>query len=169
MGWVYINDLKFIVDHNAGKLVKRLRLIGYDAVFFNGIDDADMIVIALTERRVILTRDTQIMKRGVITSGRVKAILIEGDRPEDQMCQVIKTLGIETGHRPFSVCLECNEVLREIGKEAVRDRLPPYVFKTQEQYMECPKCQRVYWRGTHWQRMNKSLKELVQHCKQDRK
>lgn len=139
--------------------------MGYDAIFFDGLDDADMIATALAQERVILTRDTQIMKRGVITSGRLKAILVEGDESEEQICQVVKALDMEFQSRPFSICLECNEVLREISKEEVKDRVPPYVFKTQEQYMECPKCHRIYWRGTHWQRMNNKLKKLLNSCK----
>lgn len=157
--------MKFIVDHNVGKLVKWLRLMGYDAVFFNGADDADMIATALAEDRVVLTRDTQIMKRGVVTGGRLKAVLIEGDKSEDQICQVVKALNMDLEYRPFSICLECNEPLREISKQEVKDRVPPYVFQTQDQYMACSKCHRIYWRGTHWQRMNSKLKKLLDACK----
>jgi len=53
--------IKFIVDNNVGKLAKWLRIMGYDTVFFNGRNDANMIATALAEERVILTRDTQIM------------------------------------------------------------------------------------------------------------
>ena len=84
-----INAPKFIVDNNVGKLVKWLRLMGYDALFFKGSDDADMITIALTEGRVILTRDTQIIKRRIVASGQLKVILIQNDKPELQMQQVI--------------------------------------------------------------------------------
>lgn len=156
-----INELKFIVDHNVGKLTKWLRLMGYDAVFFDGQRDADMIARALAEVRVILTRDTQIMKRGVVTSGRLKAILIDSDQPEKQIQQVIDTLNLDCRFKPFTRCLECNQTLEERSKEQVKDRVPPYVFKTQSQYMECPACHRIYWRGTHWQAMTEKLKKLT--------
>ena len=154
------NELKFIVDHNVGRLTKWLRLMGYDAVFFDGQCDADMIARALAEARVILTRDTQIMKRGVFTSGRLKAILIDSDEPEKQIQQVIATLNLDTRLRPFMRCLECNQALEERSKEQVKDRVPPYVFKTQRQYMECPACHRIYWQGTHWQAMTRKLEQL---------
>ena len=144
-----------------GKLARWLRLAGFDAVFFDGEDDSQMIASALAEKRVLLTKDTQIMKRWVVTSGRLKAILIEGDEPEEQMRQVIKSLNLDCQFEPFTICLECNQPLQEIGKEQVKDRVPPYVFKTQEQYMECPNCHRIYWRGTHWQSMLKKLQKLV--------
>jgi len=152
---------KFIVDSNVGKLAKWLRMLGYDAVFFEGDDDAYMIDRALKENRVILTRDTQIMKRGVVTRGRLKAIFIESDSPEPQVLQVIEALRLDCQSKPFTICLECNHPLEERSKEEIKDRVPPYVFKTQQQYMECPACHRIYWRGTHWQAMLGKLERLT--------
>ena len=135
--------------------------MGYDTLFFNGSDDSRMVATALAEGRVILTKDTQIMKRRVVTSGRLKSILIKNDRPELQMHQIIDTLRLDCQFKPFTICLECNQPLEERSKEAVKDRVPPYVFQTQSQYMECPACHRIYWRGTHWQAMTKRLKNLM--------
>jgi len=154
-----INNLKFIVDNNVGKLAKWLRIMGYDTLFFNGSNDSRMVAIALAEERVILTRDTQIMKRRVVTSGRLQAILIQTDEPERQMYQVIDSLLLDCQSKPFTMCLECNQPLMEKSKQQVKDLVPPYVFQTQNQYMECPKCHRIYWRGTHWQRMTEKLKK----------
>ncbi len=156
------DNLKFIVDNNVGKLAKWLRMIGYDAVFFGGSADAYLVAKALAEDRVILTRDTQIMKRGVITSGRLKAILVASDEAEPQIRQVIDTLHLDYQSRPLTRCLECNEPLTERSKNEVKDLVPPYVFQTQSQYMECPVCHRIYWRGTHWQSMNKKMKNLTE-------
>ena len=156
-----ISELKFIVDNNVGKLAKWLRIMGYDTVFFDDIDDSRMVAKALAESRVILTRDTEIMKRGLVTSGRLKAILISSEEPEKQMRQVIKTLNLDCQFRPFALCLECNQPLVEKNKDQVKDRVPPYVFQTKSQYVECPACHRIYWRGTHWQAMTKKLKKLM--------
>ena len=153
--------IKFIVDNNVGKLAKWLRLMGYDTVFFNGSNDSHMIATALAEDRVILTRDTQIMKRRVVTNGQLKAILIKSDEPEQQMQQVIATLNLDCQYRPFTICLECNQPLLERSKQQVKDLVPPYVFQTQSQFMECPACHRIYWRGTHWQAMTKKLEKFV--------
>ncbi len=160
-----INNLKFIVDNNVGKLAKWLRIMGYDTLFFGGSNDSYMVSTALAEGRVILTRDTQIMKRRVVTSGRLKAILLKSDDPELQMQQVINSLSLDCQFRPFAICLECNQPLLERSREQVKDLVPPYVFQTQSQYMECPACHRIYWRGTHWQAMTKKL-EKFQSSKQ---
>jgi len=145
----------------VGKLAKWLRMMGYDALFFEGSSDSHMIATALAENRVILTRDTQIMRRRVVTSGRLRAILIQSDEPEQQMRQVMDTLKLDCQFQPFSICLECNQPLLERSKEEVKDLVPPYVFQTQSQYMECPACHRIYWRGTHWQAMTRKLEHLV--------
>ncbi|HEY87386.1 MAG TPA: hypothetical protein G4O06_05125 [Dehalococcoidia bacterium] len=156
-----ISELKFIVDHNVGKLAKWLRIMGYNTLFFSSRNDSNMIATALAEGRVILTRDTQIMKRRVITNGKLKSILIQSDNPELQMHQVIDTLNLDCLFRPFTICLECNQPLVMSNKQEVKDLVPPYVFQTQSQYVECPACHRIYWRGTHWQAMTKKLGKFV--------
>lgn len=155
------SNLKFIVDTNVGKLAKWLRVMGYDALFFDGGDDSQMVAIALAEGRVILTRDTQIMRRRVATNGQLKVILIQSSEPEQQMRQVVETLNLDCQFRPFAVCLECNQPLNEKTKQQVQDLVPPYVFQTQSQYMECPVCHRIYWRGTHWQAMTRRLEKFM--------
>ena len=134
--------------------------MGYDTLFFDGSNDSHMIATALAEGRVILTKDTQIMRRRVVTSGRLKAILILSDEPEQQVHQVIDTLKLDCQFRPFTICLERNQPLVEKSKQQVEDLVPPYVFQTQNQYMECPGCHRIYWRGTHWQAMTKKLEKF---------
>ena len=154
-------EVKFIVDHNVGRLAKWLRMMGYDALLFTEEDDGKMVKIALAQNRVILTKDTQIMRRRLVTSGRLKAIFIEDDNPKAQLQQVVEDLGLDYQFRPFSICLECNQNLVERDKEEVRDLVPPYVFETQNLYMECPSCRRIYWRGTHWPAMSEDLDKLA--------
>ncbi len=156
-----ISAARFIVDHNVGKLAKWLRIMGYDTLFFNGDSDSRMIATALAEGRVLLTRDTQIMKRGVVTRGLLKAVLIESDISELQMHQVITTLDLVCHFRPFTLCLECNQPLEARSKEQVKKLVQPYVFQTQSQYMACPSCRRIYWRGTHWRAMMEKLEQFI--------
>ena len=151
---------KFIVDINVGKLAKWLRMMGYDTLLFDGDDDWRMIIIALEEGRVVITKDTQIVQRGVITSGRLKAILITSDKSEQQIQQVVESLNLDYQYRPFTLCLECNQQLVETSKEEVEDKVPPYVFQTQSQFVECPACYRIFWKGTHWKAMTEKLRRL---------
>jgi uncharacterized protein with PIN domain len=152
--------IKFIADNNVGKLARWLRLIGYDTLLFRQKDDSQMIKTALSEDRVILTKDAQFMNRRLVTNGELKAILIKQDDPKIQVQEVVKTLNLDYHFRPFSLCPECNRALIPRGKEEVQNLVPPHVFETQTQYTECPDCHRIYWQGTHWQAMVKKLQDL---------
>jgi hypothetical protein len=136
-------------------------MMGYDSLFFDGSDDSQMVKLALAEGRVLLTRDTEIMKRRVISNGRLRAVLIESDEPEQQMRQLLTSLDLIGGSRPFTLCLECNKPLVERSPAEVKDGVPPYVYRTQTQYMECPDCHRIYWRGTHWAAMTRKLQQMA--------
>jgi hypothetical protein len=150
---------RFIVDHNVARLARWLRMMGHDAVIFNQPDDWQMIRIALAEDRVVITKDTGVMKRRVITSGKLRALFITTDDPEQQIMQVVDAFHL-ANERAFTRCIECNVPLEPRAIEQVKDRVPPYVLKTQTQFVECPVCHRVYWRGTHWQAMKKTLARL---------
>jgi hypothetical protein len=154
-------ETRFMVDMNVGRLARWLRLMGYDARLFDGQDDNQMIRMALAEGRVLLTKDTQIMKRWVVTSGRLKVLLIQGEDHREQLRQVASSLGLDYRYRPFSLCLECNRPLEPRGKEEVRGLVPAYVFRTQSEFTQCPACHRVYWRGTHWQSMSRELERFI--------
>ncbi len=154
-------QIKFIADSNVGKLARWLRMIGYDTLLFKEKDDKRMIQIALKEGRVILTKDTQIMKRRLITNSKLKAIFIKHDDPKAQLQQTVKALNLDYHFRPFSLCLECNHALMPRSKDEVQSLVPSYVFKTQKQYTECPSCHRIYWQCTHWQAMVKELENLA--------
>ena len=152
--------MKFIVDQNVGKLVKWLRMLGYDTIFFTGDDDWQMIMIALGDARVILTRDTGVVSRGVVTSGRLRAVLIASEKPEEQIRQVVEAFDLDISSGLFTLCLECNVPLEPKTKEQVSGQVPPYVYSTQEQYVGCPNCHRIYWKGTHWRAMTRKLSGL---------
>jgi uncharacterized protein with PIN domain len=145
----------------VGKLARWLRMMGYDSVFFNGDDDSQIVKQALAENRIILTRDTRMMLRRAISGGRVKAILMESEKPEEQMQKLTGILDLKGQARPFTLCLECNQPLEKRSREDVVGRVPPYVYRTQTQYMECPECHRIYWRGTHWAAMVRKIEKLA--------
>jgi uncharacterized protein with PIN domain len=151
---------RFVADHNVGRLCRWMRLLGFDTLFFTGQDDGDMVKLALAENRIILTRDTHIPERRLVKSGKLKALLFVSDRPADQLCQTLQLLGLKGCFHPFTLCIEDNSLLREISRDAVCDRVPPYVFRTQECYMECLHCKRVYWRGNHWKEMMRWIEGL---------
>ena len=143
---------RFLVDVNVGRIAKWLRAIGYDALYIPDFDDAELVRIAMEQGRVILTRDRYILERGVVARGQVRALLLHSHDFREQMREVTRALDLGF-HDGFSICIECNVTLEEIGKESARGRVPPFVFSTQDSFQVCPRCSKLYWRGTHWRNM----------------
>lgn len=148
---------RFIVDMNVGKLAKWLRVLGYDAAFANPISDPELVRRGLEEGRVVLTKDRGIAARRLATTGQLRVLLVPGDRVQEQLRFVIQTLGLDERGQAFTRCLACNVLLETVEPTAVRNLVPPYVFATQRRFCRCPGCQKLYWPGTHWQRMLERL------------
>jgi uncharacterized protein with PIN domain len=128
----------------VGRLARWLRILGFDVLYSNRYNDDEIVQLAAVENRIVLTRDRGLKARLAAAS----LIFIEHDDLDSQIAQVLQTLGSQR-FQPFSRCLECNQPLIAVNKEDVFERIPPYVYLTQEQFAECPNCRRVYWRGTH--------------------
>ena len=147
---------RFLADCNVGRLARWLRALGYDASYHARIEDSELVREAAAENRVLLTRDRDLTKRRVIQTGVVHAILIRDDEVTKQLRQVFAELGLEL-KEALTRCIECNSELESRAPAMVVDRVPPYVRRTQSRYSECPDCGRIYWAGTHWQRMREVL------------
>jgi uncharacterized protein with PIN domain len=150
---------RFLADCNVGRLARWLRALGYDASYHARIGDAELVREAAAESRVLLTRDRDLTKRRVIQTGVVRAILIRDDDVTKQLRQVFAELGLEL-KEALTRCIECNSELQARIPAMVAERVPPYVRRTQSRYSECPECGRIYWAGTHWQRMREVLAGL---------
>jgi uncharacterized protein with PIN domain len=137
-----------------GTLAKWLRILGFDALFDPALDDHQLVRLARAEDRVLLTRDQDLARRP-----GVRALLITSERLDDQARQVLTDLNLEPD-RAFSRCPVCNEPLQTLDREAARSRVPAYVAEAHQTFRACPACQRVYWRGTHWQQMDRFLHRL---------
>jgi uncharacterized protein with PIN domain len=134
-----------------GTLAKWLRILGYDTVFDPALDDNQLVRLARAEDRVLLTRDRELAQRRGL-----RVLLIASQRLDDQVRQVLDDLQLES-NRAFSRCPVCNELLKPMDWETARSRVPVYVARTQQDFHFCPACQRIYWRGTHWQQMGDRL------------
>ena len=148
--------MKFILTKELGRLAKWLRILGFDTVYYNRDNLSSLIIQALRDERIILTRNQRLPQaRGM------KILLIKNEKIKKQVEEVLKTLKIRPDPEiMFSRCILCNEELADMAKDKVKDKVPDYVFKTQEDFITCPKCQRIYWQGTHWGNVQKTLEEI---------
>jgi len=148
--------VRFVADAHLGGLARLLRMAGFDTIYRNTLNDAEVEAIALDERRAVLTRDLALLKRrGIAWGCYVRAL-----KAEAQLREVVDRFGLAERMRPFTLCLSCNAPLRPVPKADVMDRLPPRVAATQDEFSTCDCCHRVFWKGSHWQRMARVLNEI---------
>lgn len=150
-------ETRFFADAMLGKLARWMRTLGYDVLYETGIDDTELLLKAAEEGRIVLTRDTLLMKRR-LAKGR--AVFIESGDLSGQLRQVAEMFPIEKD-KLLTRCLRCNALLSRVAKEAVKEKVPSYVFSTQNEFSICPACNRVYWGATHRERMLEELKRLL--------
>jgi uncharacterized protein with PIN domain len=151
--------MKFICDDNLGKLAKWLKTLGYDTLFFDPIQDGELVSKALRENRVVLSRDANLSRFKLKLGERL--LLIQSEKPLEQVKQVIEHFKLKTDKDLFfSRCLICNQILEKVDKEKIKDRLYPYVYQTQDNFMHCPVCDRIFWPATHVQKMTRTLSDI---------
>jgi len=140
-----------------GRLAKWMRICGFDAEYFTNEKPASAIVAALKEERVILTRNRR------MPQGRGVTIMqIHAEDVREQLAEVYKGLGVvPSASGMFTRCTICNEELHPIDKQSVKGKVPDYVFCTQDKFFLCPRCERIYWQGTHWQSVVEALHGLL--------
>lgn len=156
--------MKFIVDEMLGRLAKWLRMIGYDTVYKTPTTDSILVNQAFREQRIIITRDTRLVERKYIP----RFIIIKSDKYMEQLKQLVAELGlVPDPNLFFSRCLLCNAEIESISKDIVKPKIPPYVFETQESFLRCPSCNKIYWSGTHVDRAKEKLCEILKIRKEN--
>jgi hypothetical protein len=147
--------LKFLADDMVGKLARRLRLAGYDTLYFKHIADGQMVAQARTENRVIVTRDNKLPDKFHLEN----VLVVGSEDPAEQFKQVVQAFGLDVNTYAFSRCLKCNQLLEPVKKETYKAEIPPRVYQLQDSFFRCPGCQKLYWRGSHFARLKEILSE----------
>jgi uncharacterized protein len=152
-----LRDLKFIADVHLGKLVKYLRLCGFDTTYRKDFNDQEIISLALEEKRVILTRDLGILRNHLVTRG----YWLRSQYPAEQLREVMSRFDLKERICLFSRCSVCNELLSDVKKEKITPRLLPNTIKYYQEFKICSKCDRIYWQGSHYERIKGLVKEIT--------
>ena len=149
---------KFLADVMLGSLAKWLRILGYDTAYDNRITDDQLIDSCRAQNRIALTRDGRLIKRLQLSC----SLFIESEDLFEQIQEVLNFLGEEVDPaRLLSRCVECNSELESVSRQAAREKVPPYVFKTQHRFKQCLHCDRIYWGGTHRDDIYERLRGLT--------
>lgn len=142
-------QMRFVLDMHLGKLARYLRLLGFDSAYRNNFNDEELAEIATIENRILLTRDRRLLMRKIIQYGYCVRAL----DPRKQLLEVLPAFKLQEKISPFQRCPHCNELLIEVSKEKVQDQLEPLTKKYYNEFHQCPNCKRVYWKGSHYERM----------------
>lgn len=143
----------FVADAHLGGLARFLRMLGFDTLYANTITDREILELAARERRIVLTRDRELLKCREVMRG----CFVHAKKPEAQLREVAGRYGLERHMRPFTLCLHCNLPLEAIERNAVRERVPGRIAERYAQFAHCRGCERIYWEGSHWARMREML------------
>ncbi len=151
-----LREPRFVADTHLGKLARHLRMAGFDTLHGNDWDDDRIVAAAARERRTILTRDKGMLRRSQVERG----YFVRSVASEEQLPEVVAALQLERLLAPFTRCRECNAPLEEVPRESVADRLPAKVRGLYERFKRCPGCDRIYWKGTHFEHMTAVLARI---------
>lgn len=150
--------MKFFCDHMLGTLAKWLRIYGFDTTYAGPeIGDEEILNISKIEDRILLSRD-----KNLINSAKrenIKNIKITSTELDEQIKTTLKGKKLDT-EKILSRCIVCNSLVQDIKKEDVKRRVPERIFKSKDKYWFCPKCKKVYWKGSHYENMIAQIENL---------
>lgn len=151
-----MKDIKFIVDGMLGKVARWLRILGYDTKYANDLHDDEILRIAADEGRVILTKDYHLFRRA--NANGIKAIFVEGRAHIEKLADLSRQLDIRLEiDIEKSRCPKCNSLIKSVNKEDIKDRVLSSTYKIYDEFWICTGCGQVYWKGSHWIKINNSL------------
>jgi uncharacterized protein with PIN domain len=150
--------MKFIADRTLGKLARKLRALGFDAVYWREGNLEGAFKTAQSEGRVLLTRSRKIQEK----SAEFQILVIEANDPREQMRETLAKLHLQPAvEKLFSRCIVCNQELHPIPKEEAEKKVPDFIYRSYDSFHVCPRCHRLYWPGTHCERMKKEMEETI--------
>jgi uncharacterized protein with PIN domain len=146
---------KFIADVHLGKLARWLRLLGFDTAYKNDYTNEQLIQISKEEERVLLSRNTSLS-----ANKQIECFVIAGENPSGQLISVVEYFDLKDKFRLFSRCLVCNGILEPVSKESILNSLQKNTAPYFNEFWQCKRCKRIYWKGSHYERMLKKIESI---------
>lgn len=150
--------MKFLCDQMLGTLAKWLRVLGFDTFYANNTTTDDgLLQIAKSEKRTIISRDKELITRG--KKKNLTTIEITSTYLDEQLNQVLKLIHIDEQY-VLSRCTLCNTILKAIEKNQVEGKVPEKVFENNDKFWFCKKCDKYYWKGSHYEKIINKIEEI---------
>ena len=155
---VWLRGLKFIADGMLGKLTRWLRMLGHDVLYSQSMSDDQLITLATEEKRVLLTRDQRLFQRAM--KQEIDALLLRQIEGTNQLAYLAKHLDITLRIDPnASRCPKCNAQITPVSKNQLIKVIPQTTSSYYHQFWKCTWCGQIYWQGSHWTRIQKTLQD----------
>jgi uncharacterized protein len=151
-----LRSSRFILDAHLGKLAKKLRLLGFDSLFAREISDDEIIDQAHAERRIILTRDRDLLKSEKVDHG----YYIRATDTDGQLKEIIVKFDLWSQFDPFARCLICNGELEKADISEVRGQINQETASIFSEFFRCSSCKKIYWEGSHYESMKGYIENL---------
>ena len=151
-----LQNPRFVLDQHLARLAAYLRMLGLDVLYPFPAPDEELAAISSREDRVLLTRDVGLLKRKEVRHG----YFVRATDPRAQLSAVVKRFCLVDAIAPFTRCFLCNTFLERVDKAAVAHRLPERTADLHDDFMQCPTCGRVYWKGSHYDRMQALIERI---------
>lgn len=151
-----LRETRFVADTHLGKLARLLRMMGFDTLYRRDFEDADIVGLSIDEHRIILTRDRGILKYKSVTHG----YWLRYTQPQEQAREVLERFDLQSQIDPFARCMLCNGCIVEVDVDEVSDRLLPRTAADFDDFYRCESCDKVYWRGSHYDKMKALIDTL---------
>ena len=153
------NPPAFFCDAMLGGLARWLRAAGYDAAFRHGIDDGVIVAESMQTGRILLSSDGPMFQRKPIRDGQLQALYIPQQLSRlDQLIFVVDKFALK---RLPARCMACGGQLQEIPKHSVLDEAPPLAYRSCDTFYRCARCEKLMWRGTHWNTIDARLNDIL--------
>jgi len=155
---IFSSPYAFIADSHLAKLGRNLRLLGLDTLINEDNDDRETISLSNSEKRMILTRDLNLLQHGSTRYG----YWVRSEDPNVQLEEILSRFDLKTHLQPFSRCMSCNGTLEATALDEVRDQVPPKVKEWCDQFHRCSNCGKVYWKGSHYEKLKEKVDRLIE-------
>lgn len=152
-----LRDTKFVLDVHLGRLAAYLRMLGFDTLYQNNYDDPELANISVDEDRILLTSDKKLLMRKIITHG----YYVRERQPKKQLMEIISRFNLFNSQKPFTRCISCNSEIKPVNKEKIINHLLPRTKTFYDEFWQCTNCNKIYWKGSHYQRMLDQINSLL--------
>ncbi len=153
------SEPRFVLDGHLGRLAAHLRMLGFDCTYHTENTDQRLAEIAHDEERILLTRDRRLLMRKSVDYGYCPRSM----KPKEQLTEVVARYSLVEWMHPFKRCIRCNQILVNVDKEFILDRLQPLTQKYFNEFKICPDCQQIYWKGSHFEKMHMAIQSIVKN------